>query len=371
MDLEELDLIAEEDEFQGDDEEERTPKKPHRKTEKKDKPVKRFLCSVTGCPYTTPYKKDLVRHMRKHTGEKPYTCELCSKQFSRYDKLMAHTRVHEGLRSHHCNYPSCTYSSIDSSALRRHVARIHSDEKPYMCQLCPYRAKNSTQMNIHVRFHTGDSPYICSLCPRAFKTSTDLQRHCRIHSQDKPFVCSDCPFTTSHKCNLTVHIKRKHLPLLEGKASVIQKNGTRRQKDPDGSQETKAQLPFALACKFCKFKTETIKSFKLHMVKGHKTTNYDSILDQFAKPTKKQRQKLLLAGAGSEFAAVFRCNDPDCAASFVSDKSLRCHMRQHVTLHPPPAPTVEIIISSAASESETRFITETETITGLGPELSE
>jgi len=33
-----------------------------------EKPKKRFMCTVTSCAYTTPYKKDLVRHMRKHTG---------------------------------------------------------------------------------------------------------------------------------------------------------------------------------------------------------------------------------------------------------------------------------------------------------------
>ena len=195
---------------------------------------KQHVCSYDSCSYTTNNYAHLTKHIRTHTGHRPFKCEHigCHKAFKQKSNLKTHQRIHSGARPFECK--ECGNRFTQRSSLVQHE-RIHSGIKPFVCNICNKAFKRKDHLHSHFRVHTGEKkhkcdwigctkrfatpqqlrlhrmdhtgerPFSCIVCSKSFKTRSLLNRHKNIHLKIKPYVCLVCNKRFTRKTHVKKH----------------------------------------------------------------------------------------------------------------------------------------------------------------------
>ncbi|CAG0893646.1 unnamed protein product [Cyprideis torosa] len=105
-----------------------------------------YSCDMCGLKFNRKY--NFERHLRSHTGEKPFDCKFCGRTFSDASGRDRHHLLHEG-KHRQIECPLCSKKMRDKWTLENHL-RKHTGERPFVCS-CGSRFRKMSSLRAHVR----------------------------------------------------------------------------------------------------------------------------------------------------------------------------------------------------------------------------
>lgn len=194
----------------GADRSKSTKSKPNRRQtyagmQNKKQTLKHHKCKT--CTFSTPYRANLVKHVRTHTNEKPFECRTCSKRYVQFQSLANHMRMHQReIISFPCSH--CHRELSSEKARHSHENQCKNGYKQYECHLCKMIAFNKSHLQSHMHVHAGNIN-CCPKCNKQLSSKTTLKQHMIVkHAKDFKYQCKICHQVFSRRNKWKFHENR-------------------------------------------------------------------------------------------------------------------------------------------------------------------
>lgn len=306
---------------------------------------KAFQCALCGKLFNhiSNYKK----HMRIHNGIKPFKCKICDKHFGSSSNFQTHMRVHANDRPFKCT--ECDRAFVQAIHLTMHI-RVHTGEKPYPCPTCDRRFRLKAACESHQRTHTGQTPFKCEHCSREFRHMNHLKTHEKTHSSDRQFKCTECDkaFMFNHQLITHSRLHTGEKPFVCDVCGAAFTMALHRQRHMKFTHQiTRAKSDVSFTCDECGrvFRDRRLFANHLKIHSGERPYKCEYCDKSFITQSDCKKHQRIHTGE-----KPYTCDL--CQKSFTFSNSYRIHMRNHFGEKPFKCPVCDKAFSCSSDRGK-------------------
>lgn len=156
------------------------------------------------CHFLFETLDDFVHHMADaHNLSKkcirPIKCLWCGDRFVRVQGLYSHIRY-----AH--NFNKCDDSTnIAKECVRKNAPA--SKQNSCLCTICGKFLSTSVALSTHLLIHSNVKPFKCNVCDATFRQYNTLYIHKTIHTNERKYKCKECNKMFRQNAHLKTHLK--------------------------------------------------------------------------------------------------------------------------------------------------------------------